>query len=128
MSNPFVSFAIKATILLASAFCIHLAVLIALKLPAFENRIVLSYFVNLILVLLIFGLLYIFKEKYKSQLGFLFLGGSFLKFAIFFILFYPFYKRDNNISQLEFLAFFIPYTLGLIIETISLSKWLNKLE
>jgi O-antigen ligase len=128
MSNPFISFAIKTVILLTVVFAIHLLVLNVLQLPLFENRIVLSYIVNLVLVIVIFGILYLLKEKYKSQLGFLFLAGSLLKFVVFFILFYPFYKLDNIITKLEFAAFFVPYVIGLIIESVSLSKWLNKLD
>lgn len=128
MNNPFLSFTMKAIVVLAVAFCIHIAVLNFLKFPLFDNKIILSYIVNLILVIGIFGILYLLKEKYKSQLGFLFLAGSLLKFAIFFIVFYPIYKLDNNVSKFEFAAFFVPYVLGLILETISLSKWLNKLD
>ena len=128
MSNPFISFAIKAVSLLTVVFAIHLLVLNVLKLPLLESRIVLSYIVNLVLIIVIFGILYLLKEKYKSQLGFLFLAGSFLKFIIFFILFYPFYKLDNIVTKLEFAAFFVPYVIGLIIESVSLSKWLNKLD
>ncbi len=128
MSNPFLSFTIKAVILLTLVFAIHLVVLNGLQFPLFENRIVLSYIVNLVLIIFIFGILYLLKEKYKSQLGFLFLAGSFLKFAVFFILFYPFYKLDNTITELEFAAFFVPYVMGLILESVSLSKWLNKLD
>ena len=128
MSNPFLSFTIKAIVLLSLVFAIHLVVLNTLQFPLFENRIVLSYIVNLILIIIIFGILYLLKEKYKSQLGFLFLAGSFLKFAVFFILFYPFYKLDNTITELEFAAFFVPYVIGLILESVSLSKWLNKLD
>ena len=128
MSNPFISFAIKAVSLLTVVFAIHLLVLNVLKLPLLENRILLSYIVNLVLIIVIFGILYLLKEKYKSQLGFLFLAGSFLKFIIFFILFYPFYKLDNIVTKLEFAAFFVPYVIGLIIESVSLSKWLNKLD
>ncbi|WP_295985110.1 hypothetical protein [uncultured Algibacter sp.] len=128
MSNPFISFAIKTVILLTVVFAIHLLVLNVLQLSLFENRIVLSYIVNLVLVIVIFGILYLLKEKYKSQLGFLFLAGSLLKFVVFFILFYPFYKLDNIITKLEFAAFFVPYVMGLIIESVSLSKWLNKLD
>lgn len=128
MSNPFFSFTLKAVILLTFVFAVHLAILSTLELPIFENRIVLSYIVNLVLIILIFGFLYFFRERYKSQLGFLFLVGSFLKFAIFFILFYPFYHLDGIISKLEFTAFFVPYVFGLILESVSLSKWLNKLE
>ena len=128
MSNPFLSFTTKAIALLTLVFAIHLVVLNTLQFPLFENRIVLSYIVNLILIIIIFGTLYLLKEKYKSQLGFLFLAGSFLKFAVFFILFYPFYKLDNTITELEFAAFFVPYVMGLIFESVSLSKWMNKLD
>jgi hypothetical protein len=128
MSNPFLSFTIKAIIVLAIIFCIHIAVLSALEFPLFENRIILSYLVNLLLIVFIFGVLYFFKEKYKSQLGFLFLYGSFLKFAVFFIVFYPYYNLDNTLTRPEFASFFVPYVFGLVLETISLSKWLNKLD
>ncbi len=128
MNNPFLNFTIKAITLLVVAFCIHLGVLHILDLPLFENRIVLSYLINLILIVVIFGVLYLLKRKYKNQLGFLFLAGSFLKFVVFFIVFYPFYKLDNTITKLEFAAFFVPYAIGLVLESISLSKWLNKLE
>lgn len=128
MNNPFLNFTVKAFIVLVIALCIHLGVLSILDLPLFENRIILSYVVNLVLIIVIFGVLYLLKRKYKSQLGFLFLAGSFLKFAVFFIAFYPFYKLDNTITKLEFAAFFVPYAFGLIFESVSLSKWLNKLE
>ena len=128
MSNPFISFSIKVLLLLAIGFGIHLCVLKFLNLPLFENRIIASYLVNLTLVIVVFGGLYLLKDKYTSQLGFLFLIGSFLKFAVFFIVFYPFYKQDGEITKLEFAAFFVPYVLGLILETVSLSKWLNKLS
>ena len=128
MSNPFFSFAIKAIVILTVAFGIHLVVLSTLELPLFENRIILAYVVNLVLVVGIFGALYLLRKKYKSQLGFLFLAGSLLKFTVFFIVFYPFYKLDEVITKLEFAAFFVPYVIGLILESVSLSKWLNKLD
>ncbi len=128
MSNPFISFSIKVMLLLVVGFGIHLGILKFLNLPLFENRILVSYLVNLTLVIVVFGALYLLKDKYTSQLGFLFLIGSFLKFAVFFIVFYPFYKQDGEITKLEFAAFFVPYVLGLILETLSLSKWLNKLS
>jgi hypothetical protein len=128
MNNPFVSFTIKAIVLLLFVFCIHISILNFLDFPLFENRIIGAYLVNLILIISIFGILYLLKEKYKSQLGFLFLAGSLLKFAVFFIAFYPFYKQDGMITKLEFVAFFVPYVLGLILETVSLSKWLNRLD
>ena len=53
----------------------------------------------------IFGL-YWFREKWRDQIGFLFLGGSMLKFLFFFIVFYPFYNADGNMETLEFTIFF----------------------
>ena len=128
MRNPFYKFSIKAVVGLAIVFGVHLLVLNLLNLPLFENRIVLSYIINLALIIVVFGALYFFRKKYKGQLGFLFLIGSFLKFAVFFIVFYPFYKLDNTITRTEFASFFVPYVIGLILETVSLSNWLNKLE
>ncbi|WP_303316536.1 hypothetical protein Q4Q34_06940 [Flavivirga abyssicola] len=128
MNNPFVNFTVKAIIVLIIVFFFHISILDIVDLPLFENRIILSYVINLALIIVIFGVLYLLKRKYKSQLGFLFLAGSFLKFAVFFIVFYPFYKLDNMITKLEFAAFFVPYVFGLVLESVSLSKWLNKME
>jgi len=128
MHNPFHRFTIKVTLLLVVAFFIHLVILKMLQLPLFDNKIVLSYVVNLVLVIVIFGALYLLKDKYKDQLGFFFIAGSTLKFGVFFIVFYPFFKEDGLITKLEFASFFAPYGLGLILETFSLTKWLNKLD
>ncbi len=128
MKNAFTAFSIKLILLLSIAFCIHLSILHFSELPLFNDMIVLAYLANVALAIGIFGFLFLMKEKYSSQLGFLFLGGSFLKFIVFFLLFYPNYKSDGDISTLEFLAFFIPYILCLILETFSLVKWLNKIQ
>lgn len=128
MSNPFISFTKKATVVLAVAFCLHIIVLKVFQYPLFGNKIIAAYLINLGLVIIIFGLLYLLRNKQKNQLGFLFIGGSLLKFAVFFIVFYPAYKADGHISKLEFAAFFVPYVLGLIVETSSLVKWLNKMD
>lgn len=124
--NRFLSFTIKLVVIVSIAFAIHLIVLNLLELPLFENKIVLSYFLNAILAIIIFGFLFKYREKLKNHIGFLFLAGSILKFIAFFILIYPSYKADGDISKLEFAAFFIPYFICLIIETSSLAKWLNQ--
>ncbi|WP_033959610.1 DUF6168 family protein [Psychroserpens jangbogonensis] len=128
MKHTFTLFSLKLIIVLAAAFAIHLFILSVNSLPLFDDKIVLAYIVNAVLAITIFGFLFKMKEKYKDQLGFLFLGGSLLKFLVFFIVFYPFYKIDGNISKLEFAAFFVPYLLSLVLETFSLAKWLNKME
>ena len=128
MQHPFYGFVIKITSLLAIVFGVHLILLKYLAFPLFDNKIILSYIVNLLLVIGVFGMLYVLRNKYKSQLGFLFLVGSVLKFAVFFIVFYPFYKQDDVVTKLEFASFFVPYATGLILETVSLVKWLNKID
>jgi hypothetical protein len=112
---------------LSVIFAIHISILKAYRLPLFANNIVLAYLINSLLAIGIYILMLLSKRKYQSQLGFIFMFGSSIKFIVFFIVFYPIYKTDGNITKFEFTAFFIPYAISLVIETISLSKWLNKL-
>ncbi|WP_298901072.1 DUF6168 family protein [uncultured Psychroserpens sp.] len=128
MNQSLLKFSLKIILILVVVFGLHVLTLKYLEYPLFDNKIVLAYIVNGILAILIFAFLQKMKDKYKEQLGFLFIAGSLVKFAVFFILFYGAYKADGTISKLEFAAFFIPYLLSLIIETSSLAKWLNKLE
>jgi hypothetical protein len=114
-------------LVLVVVFLIHIGILNFLELPLFDNKIVLSYVINYLLAAVIFTAIYRLKEKQKDNLGFLFIGGSFIKFLVFFLLFYPFFKADGNIDKLEFSSFFVPYIVCLVIETTSLSKFLNKL-
>jgi hypothetical protein len=53
------------------------------------------------------------------------MGGSFLKFAVFFIFFSPVFKVDGDISKLEALSFLIPYFSCLLYEAIYVGKMLN---
>jgi|TARA_B110000967_G_scaffold31620_1_gene30007 hypothetical protein len=127
LKHPVISFSIRLVLMLSLAFTLHLVLLQIAGLPLFENKVVASYMINTLLTISIFFGLYRLKEKYSSQIGFLFLGSSFLKFAVFFIVFYGAYKANGNIDTLEFLAFFTPYSLCLVLETIYLSKWLNEM-
>ena len=128
MHNALIRFSLTIILILSITFVLHVFALNAKDLPLFDNQIILSYVINTVLAIVIFALLFFLKEKYKSQLGFLFMAGSALKFAIFFIVFQPIYKQDGEVSTLEFLSFFIPYVLCLIFETFSLSKLLNRLD
>ena len=128
MHNALIRFSLTIILILSITFVLHVFTLNAKDLPLFDNQIILSYVINTVLAIVIFALLFFLKEKYKSQLGFLFMAGSALKFAIFFIVFQPIYKQDGEVSTLEFLSFFIPYVLCLIFETFSLSKLLNRLD
>lgn len=124
--NDFLKFSLLLLALLLAALAIHLYILKGLGLPMWDNKILLAYSVNYILAIAIYGALYLLQEKMTSQLGFLYMGGSLLKFLFFFILFYPSYKLDGDMSNAEFAAFFIPYSISLILETSGIIKFLKK--
>ncbi len=124
-SNPiinFLSFLIPAIIITAGA---HFYALEHLNLPLFSNKIILAYIINVALAILIYLILYFLREKQESNLGFIFMTGSLIKFGAFFLVFYPGYKADGDIQTIEFTTFFIPYAICLTIETFFLTKLLN---
>lgn len=87
-----------------------------------------SYAVNLLLAFAIIWGIYALRRRMKAQIGFLFMGGSFLKFLLFFLLFYPAFTSDGDISRAEFGSFFVPYALALFLETGFASLLLRNLE
>ncbi|MFC4722916.1 hypothetical protein ACFO5O_11325 [Geojedonia litorea] len=126
MPRSIIKFSMLIIGVLSFMFIIHIATLNVLDLLLFADRIIEAYLINGVLAIAIFFVMLALKNRYQSQLGFIFMFGSALKFLVFFIVFYPFYKQDDVISRTEFFAFFLPYATCLIIETASLSKWLNK--
>jgi hypothetical protein len=106
-------------------FFVHTSVLYQLDLPIFDHHILLAYLTNCLLAILIYASLFYFRRKYHDQLGFLFMFGSMLKFAVFFIFFYPYYKADQQLETIEFTTFFVPYAICLILETLGLIKILK---
>ncbi|MCK0144140.1 hypothetical protein MWU78_00585 [Arenibacter sp. F26102] len=119
------TFYLSLVLLSLLVFCLHVLVLYILGFPLFDHMIVLAYLLNMVLALIIFSALYWFRVKYRDQIGFLFLGGSMLKFLFFFIAFYPFYNADGNMESLEFTSFFVPYFLCLLLETLFTARMLN---
>ncbi len=112
--------------ILLAVFITHISVLYFLNHDLFANRIIAVYIGNFLLTVAIFSYIYINKEKKTDSLGFLFLGGSMVKFILFFIFLNPFYMQDGLVSRLEFLSFFVPYSVALSVETQQLIKELNK--
>ena len=112
--------------ILSAVFIAHISILYFLNYDLFANRIIAAYSGNFLLTVAIFSYIYINKEKKTDSLGFLFLGGSMVKFILFFIFLNPFYMQDGLVSRLEFLSFFIPYSVALSVETQQLIKELNK--
>ena len=125
--KPTIGFAFTLLVCNAIAFGGHLGVLNSLDLSLWENLLIPAYLVNFLLALFIGLGLYALRHKYTQSLGFIFLGGTALKFLVFFLVFSPFYKEDGAIQRIEFVTFFIPYTVNLIVETSFLVRVLNRM-
>ncbi|MCK5537362.1 MAG: hypothetical protein KAI79_11080 [Bacteroidales bacterium] len=119
-------FAIKLLVSLLVAFSLQFVIFKQINLEPDFKLIILSYILNFLLAFLIVATLSIYINKLKSYIGFLFMFGSLLKFAVFFIWFYPIFKMDGDINGFEFSVFFLPYFICLLFETFELSKMLNK--
>ena len=124
--QSFSKFSLTLIFVLSIVFGIHIFVLYKLGSPLFDNRIIAAYLVNCSLALVIYLTLFLLKNKMSEQIGFLYMGGSFVKFLIFFIFFYPYYKIDGGLDSLEFAAFFVPYLISLILETLGVIEFLKK--
>ncbi len=84
-----------------------------------------TYMLLFISTFLIVGIIYALRKKLYNQIGFLFLGGSLLKFALYFLFLNPVYQQYNLPKRQAFLIFFIPYLISLITEAVYVSKLLK---
>ncbi|AXP80560.1 hypothetical protein CJ739_1471 [Mariniflexile rhizosphaerae] len=109
-------------------YFIYISILQYIQAPILQNQILLAYVINTILAIGIMSFMFLFKKRFKDQLGFIFMLGSFIKFACFFVFFYPAYNSDGDITRDEFLSFFIPYSICLITETVTSIRLLNRLD
>lgn len=126
MNKSLFTFSIKLLLLMVAAFSIHLFILNYRGFPLWGDLIIPSYIYNTLISFASFMILVRLKPKWISNMGFIFMGGTLLKFLIFFIAFYPSYQADDIMSKPEFFAFFVPYAMGLITETSSLILRINK--
>ena len=106
---------------------LHLGLLILFDLPIWAHQLSLSYQLNFVLACSIMWALFRVLEKNKDQISFFFMGSSLFKFILFFVLFYPGYKADGVVQKIEVLTFFVPYFVGLSLETGILVQKLNKI-
>ena len=86
----------------------------------------LSYLINTVLAGAIYTVIFRLKEKHSEKLGFIFLAGSGIKFAAFFVFLQPIFISDGEMSNIEFAIFFIPYGLTTALETTFLVRALNR--
>ena len=92
----------------------------------FADNLITLYLFNGLIAVFVVGSAFLFRKKHKDYIAFYFFGGTIIKSLLFFVLIFPLYKQDNDISRTEFLSFFVPYLLTLLVETISLVRLLNK--
>ncbi len=82
----------------------------------------LSYFLNAGFTLVFTITIIFLSNKYKDQIGFIFLAGSFVKTGIFLAII----KLGNiEIDKNVFVDFFIPYAVCLILEVYYVSRILK---
>lgn len=116
------------TLITAIVFAIHFIIYHSYNFDFISNKLIEAYIINYSLAIILFSVLDKKKTTWQDRLGFVFMGGSFFKFLIFFIVFNPVYKSDNITTAIEFFSFFTPYAICLIIEVYYLSKMLNNLN
>lgn len=104
-------------------FLIHTQVF---SFSANENKLATAYIVNAFLAITIYVVINIVIKNKPEIAGFVFMGGSGLKFLFFFLFFYPAYKEDDKMTKAEFLSFFTPYAICLFTEVCFLIKRLKQ--
>lgn len=128
MVKKSLSFLFQVVVALISAGIVHYAALYAWEWPAVVPDMVIAYLLNLALAVGIYMAMLQFAARKSSYLGFLFLFGSALKFAAYFIILEPIFKRDASLSKVEFFYFFVPYLICLVAETFALLKLLRDMD
>ena len=123
-----ISFYSRLIGIISLVFGLHLLILHSLHLDLFANKIIDAYLLNITIALLLYFLIDKQKERFKNDIGNIFILNSFLKFILFLIFINPSYKLDGITTKLEFSTFFIPYVVCLIIDTHALIVLLNNLE
>ncbi len=125
MKKELLLFVLKLVLSLILVFGLHAYVLHSMNLKPNYPLFISAYVINFMMAFLIVAVISTFINNLKSYIGFLFMIGSFLKFAVFFVWFYPISKADGTVDGYEFSLFFVPYLVSLIWETLQLKKMLE---
>ena len=113
-------------LLMTVSFFLHWKALEILSRTVDLGHLLPFYVMNYIMGVAIVSAL-IFLSKNKGEvLGFVFMAGSLLKFAVFFMVFYPELHENDASKKATFILFFIPYILSVITEVWYLIRFLNK--
>jgi hypothetical protein len=120
------TFTLILLIVLGTSYLVHGSILETIGHAALQVHLFPFYFMN-IAVSLLTGVSIICLSQKKSEIsGFVFMAGSLLKFALFFLLFYGEFSTIQDIRKVQFVSFYVPYSIGLIVEVWYLIYHLNK--
>ena len=86
----------------------------------------LCYGFNFGLAVLIFWAVLVTHKRNAMLVGVVFMGGSMLKFGLFFLLIYPDFKADGLVGRDELSLFFVPYLISLFSMTYAASRVLQR--
>ncbi len=120
-------YALKFLLVLSAVLILHVLVLYKIHHAIDYEWLFASYIINYLLALGIVVIILHYIDKLKTYTGFLFMAGSLIKFAVFFIAFYPHFKTDGVMNKTEFTYFFVPYIICLIMESKKLIRITNNL-
>jgi len=124
--KPLLRFSTSLLLGLAIFFVVHALINHYLGISIYDHLLITSYWVNYLLVVFTFAILIALKNRKSQSLGFVFLGGFFIKIAVFLLFFKPIFLIDGEIATVEFVSFFTPYAVCLAYETYILVTILNK--
>ena len=125
MTKPLLKLAIGLLTALSLAFAIHTT----LMPDALWEQIQimwLCYGFNYGLAILVFWAVLATFKKNTMLVGAVFMGGSMLKFGLFFLLIYPDFKSDEIVGRDELSLFFVPYLISLFLMTYAASRILQR--
>jgi amino acid permease len=125
MTKPLFYLAGGLLMALSVAFVVH-STLIPDQLLGQIRLMWLCYGLNYVLAALIFFGALVAHKKNAMLVGFVFMGGSVLKFAVFFLLIYPNFKDDGIVGRDELSLFFVPYLISLFSMTYASSRVLQR--
>ncbi len=125
-NNPVLFFSFQLLLILAVAFVVHASIQSAIGIGTFDKHIIITYSFNYLLAVVFFAVLLFFKKKKSTQLGFIFMFSSMLKFVLFFILLSPLLRTEQGVKSAEFISFFIPYGISSTFEVLCMVRILNK--
>ena len=125
MTKPLLKLGGGLLISLSLAFVIHM---VLIPEPLWEQiRIMwLCYGFNFGLAVLIFWAVLATYKKNAMLVGIVFMGGSMLKFGVFFLFIYPVFKADGLVGSDELSLFFVPYLISLFSMTYAASHVLQR--